>query len=91
MGQKVNPIGFRIAVDKNWRSRWFCNKQDFGKTLVEDLKIRERVKKALENAAIAEIVIERYANRVRVNISSARPGVIIGRKGQDIELSLIHI
>lgn len=85
MGQKVNPIGFRIAVDKNWRSRWFCNKQDFGKTLVEDLKIRERVKKALENAAIAEIVIERYANRVRVNISSARPGVIIGRKGQDVE------
>ncbi|MDA0577001.1 MAG: 30S ribosomal protein S3 [Verrucomicrobia bacterium] len=85
MGQKVNPIGFRIAVNKNWRSRWFCNKRDFGKTLVEDVNIRERVYKALENAAIADIVIERYANRVRVNISSARPGVIIGRKGQDIE------
>ncbi len=85
MGQKVNPIGFRVTVNKNWRSRWFCNKKDFGKTLVEDIEIRERVKKALENAAISEIMIERYANRVRVNISSARPGVIIGRKGQDIE------
>jgi small subunit ribosomal protein S3 len=85
LGQKVNPIGFRVTVDKNWRSRWFCNKQDFGRTLVEDLKIRDHVKKTLENAAIASIVIERYASRVRVNIYSARPGVIIGRKGQDIE------
>jgi small subunit ribosomal protein S3 len=85
LGQKVNPIGFRVTVDKNWRSRWFCGKQEFGKTLVEDLKIRDRVKAALENAAISGIVIERYANRVRVNINSARPGVIIGRKGQDID------
>lgn len=85
MGQKVNPIGFRVTVNKNWRSRWFCNKQEFGKTLVEDLEIRDRVRAALENAAIADIVIERYANRVRVNINSARPGVIIGRKGQDID------
>ena len=85
MGQKVNPIGFRVTVNKNWRSRWFCNKQEFGKTLVEDLEIRDRVRAALKDAAIADIVIERYANRVRVNINSARPGVIIGRKGQDID------
>ncbi|MDA1044657.1 MAG: 30S ribosomal protein S3 [Verrucomicrobia bacterium] len=85
MGQKTNPIGLRVTVDKNWRSRWFGRKNEFGKTLVEDIAIRDRVKKGLENAAISEIIIERYANRVRVNISSARPGVIIGRKGQDIE------
>lgn len=85
MGQKVNPIGLRIAVDKDWRSRWFSRKAEFGKDLVEDLAIRDKIKRGLENAAISEIVIERYANRVRVNISSARPGVIIGRKGQDID------
>ncbi len=85
MGQKVNPIGLRVTVEKNWRSRWYSPKQSFGNVLVEDLEIRERVCKALENAAIADVIIERYANRVRVNIHSARPGVIIGRKGQDIE------
>ena len=85
MGQKVNPVGLRVAVDKNWRSRWFSRKGEFGKLLVEDLAIREMINRGLENAGISEIVIERYANRVRINISSARPGVIIGRKGQDIE------
>ena len=85
MGQKVNPIGLRVTVQKDWRSRWYANKQDFGHILVEDLEIRDRVHKALENAAISDVIIERYANRVRVNIHSARPGVIIGRKGQDIE------
>jgi small subunit ribosomal protein S3 len=85
LGQKVNPIGFRVAVRKDWRSRWFSGKKGFGALLVEDAKIREHVKKRLENAGIAQIIIERYANRVRVNIHSARPGVIIGRKGQDIE------
>lgn len=85
MGQKVNPVGFRVAVRKDWRSRWFSSKKGFGLLLVEDGKIRDHVKKSLENAGIAQIIIERYANRVRVNIHSARPGVIIGRKGQDIE------
>ena len=85
MGQKVNPIGLRISVDKNWRSRWFSPKREFGTLLVEDLKIRALVKKRLENAAVPEVLIERYANRVRINIYTARPGIVIGRKGQDIE------
>ena len=85
MGQKVNPIGFRIAVDKQWRSRWFANKKQFGDLLAEDQMIREVVKKRLEGAAITKILIERYANRVRVNLFSARPGVVIGRKGQDVD------
>jgi len=85
LGQKVNPIGFRVAVRKDWRSRWFSGKKGFGGLLIEDAKIRDHVKKRLENAGISQIIIERYANRVRVNIHSARPGVIIGRKGQDIE------
>jgi small subunit ribosomal protein S3 len=85
LGQKVNPIGLRVSVDKDWRSRWFCDKKAFGPQLIEDVEIRAYVKKALENAGIARVTIERYANRVRVNIFSARPGVIIGRKGQDID------
>ena len=85
MGQKVNPIGFRIAVDKQWRSRWFANKKNFGALLAEDQMIRELVKKRLEQAAITRIVIERYANRVRVNLYTARPGIVIGRNGQDVE------
>lgn len=85
MGQKVHPIGLRIAVDKDWRSRWFATKKDFGNMLVEDLQIREMVRKRLENAAVSDIRIERYANRVRINIHTARPGIVIGRKGQDIE------
>jgi small subunit ribosomal protein S3 len=75
----------RVAVTKDWRSRWFCGKKAFGAQLVEDLKIREHVKKRLENAAVSDIRIERYANRVRVNVFTARPGIVIGRKGQDIE------
>ena len=85
MGQKVNPIGMRVAVNRNWRSRWFAPKKTFGALLVEDQQIRDLVKKRLENAAVADIVIERYANRVRVNIHTARPGIVIGRKGQDLE------
>ncbi len=85
MGQKVNPIGFRVAVDKQWRSRWFANKKQFGILLAEDLMIRELVKKRLESAAITKILIERYANRVRINLFTARPGVVIGRKGQDVD------
>jgi len=85
LGQKVNPISLRVTVNKNWRSRWFSGKKGFGVMLVEDLKVRDHVKKVLENAAVSEVIIERYANRVRVNIHSARPGIVIGRKGQDIE------
>lgn len=85
MGQKVNPIGFRVALNKQWQSRWFAKKQDFGTLLAEDELIRKTVRASIEGAAITKIVIERYANRVRVNIFSARPGVIVGRKGQDID------
>ncbi len=84
MGQKVNPIGFRISVDKNWRSRWFADKRAFGDLLAEDCKIRQYIQKKFANSAVAEVRIERYANRVRVNIHSARPGVIMGHKGEDI-------
>ena len=85
MGQKVNPVGFRIGVTHAWGSRWFAPKKNFGAYLIEDQKIREVIKKKLAEAGISKILIERYANRVRVTLFSARPGVIIGRKGGDVE------
>ncbi len=85
MGQKTNPIGFRIAVNKDWRSKWFANKKDFGKLLTEDRKIRELLKKKLESASVPKIQIERAATRCRITIFTARPGVVIGRKGADID------
>ena len=85
MGQKVNPTGFRLPVNRAWRSRWFAPKKNFAAFLVEDQKIREAVKKRLAEAGLSKIMIERYANRVRVSLFSARPGVIIGRKGQDVD------
>ena len=85
MGQKINPIGLRVAVTKAWKSRWFADKRNFGSLLMEDLKIRELIKKRLDQAAVAEIIVERYANRVRVTLCTARPGLVIGRKGQDLD------
>lgn len=85
MGQKTNPIGFRVAVRKDWRSRWFADKRAFGTLLHEDLKIREMVKERLKEAAVSKVLIERYANRARITIFTARPGVVIGRKGQELE------
>lgn len=85
MGQKVNPIGMRVSVTKDWRSRWFAGKKEFGLLLAEDIKIRDLVRQRLQNASISEIRIERYANRLRVTIHTARPGIVIGRKGADIE------
>jgi small subunit ribosomal protein S3 len=85
LGQKVNPIGLRIAVNKNWRSRWFAGKKEFADLLQEDIAIREAVQTRLKDASIANVFIERYANRVRVTIRTARPGLVIGRKGEDIE------
>lgn len=85
MGQKVNPISLRVTVNKNWRSRWYAEKNAFGDCFHEDLKIREIVKKRLENAAVPDVFIERYANRVRITIYTARPGIVIGHKGQDVE------
>ena len=85
MGQKVNPIGLRIAVNKNWRSRWFAGKKEFSDLLQEDIRIREAVQNRLKDAALSNVFIERYANRVRVTIRTARQGLVIGRKGEDIE------
>lgn len=85
MGQKVNPNGLRIGINKTWDSRWFSGKKDYAKLLHEDLNIREFIMDKLEAAGISRIVIERPAQKARVTIYSARPGVVIGKKGQDID------
>lgn len=85
MGQKVNPHGLRVGVIKDWDSRWFANKSTFGDTLVDDYKVREYVKKALFAAGVDRIEIERDAVRVRVNIHCAKPGIVIGKGGAEIE------
>jgi small subunit ribosomal protein S3 len=85
MGQKVNPIGLRVAVNKDWRSRWYADKKDFSKLLNEDRLIREILKKKLEAASVPRIQIERAATRCRITIYTARPGVVIGRKGAEID------
>lgn len=85
MGQKVNPVGFRIPVTKEWKSRWFARKADFGPMLQEDLQIRDFVKAELRQAAISKVTIERFAKRVRVTVFSGRPGLVIGRKGSEID------
>ena len=85
MGQKVNPIGMRLALTKDWRSRWYADKRDFGTMLKEDTDIRKLVAGRLKDAAVSDIYIERYANRIRITIKSARPGLVIGRKGEDID------
>ena len=80
MGQKVNPIGFRLPVTKDWKSRWFARKAQFGPLLQEDLKIREKLTKELSTAAVSKIVIERFAKRVKVTIFTGRPGIILSGK-----------
>ncbi len=85
MGQKTNPIGFRLAVTKDWRSKWYAGKKDFGKLLEEDRQIRDVLKKKLESASVPRILIERAATRCRITILTARPGVVIGRKGAEID------
>lgn len=85
MGQKTNPIGLRVAVNKDWRSKWYADKKEFAPLLVEDYKIRELLKKRLESASVPRILIERAANRCRITILTARPGVVIGRKGAEID------
>jgi small subunit ribosomal protein S3 len=85
MGQKTNPIGLRIAVNKDWRSKWYANKKDFSKLLAEDQKIRGILKSKLDGAGVPRIQIERAANRCRITIYTARPGVVIGRKGTEID------
>ena len=85
MGQKVHPYGFRVGYIYDWKSRWFAKKDEFPKMLLEDVKIRKFVKKALATAAVSKTEIERSSDKVRVLIFSARPGIIIGRRGSEIE------
>src|SRR6266436_2657096 len=85
MGQKTNPIGLRIAVNHDWRSKWYAGKKEFGKLLTEDRNIRELLKKKLESASVPQILIERAASRCRITILTARPGIVIGRKGAEID------
>ena len=84
MGQKVNPIGYRLGVNKDWESKWY-SKKDYAKYLNNDIKIREYLEKNLKDAAIASVIIERKKDRCEVTIYTAKPGVIIGRGGEDIE------
>ncbi len=85
MGQKVNPIGLRLGINRNWESRWFPTKQSLPENIGEDYKIRAFLKKKLYYAGISQILIERTAKKLRVTVVAARPGIIIGKKGQDVE------
>ncbi|MBX3605451.1 MAG: 30S ribosomal protein S3 [Piscinibacter sp.] len=85
MGQKIHPVGFRLPVTRNWASRWYASNQNFAGMLAEDLKVRDYLKTRLKNAAVSRILIERPAKNARITIFSARPGVVIGKKGEDIE------
>jgi len=85
MGQKVHPYGLRVGIINNWKSRWFSKKENFPAMLASDLKIKKYIKKKLATAAIARIEVERTGGRVRVIVFTARPGVIIGRRGSEIE------
>src|SRR5512134_824790 len=86
MGQKINPIGFRLGVSRDWNSRWFAKGRGFSTMLNEDLKVRDFLKRKLAHASVSKVVIERPAKDARITIYSARPGVVIGKKGEDIEL-----
>ena len=85
MGQKINPVGFRLGINRTWDSRWFASKAEYGRLLHEDIRIRAMLMKDLKQAAISKIIIERPHKKCRVTIHSARPGVVIGKKGADID------
>lgn len=85
MGQKVNPLGFRLGITRTWDSIWYANK-DYSKNLIEDQKIRKFLKNRLQHAALSKIILERTGEKVRVKLFTARPGIIIGKKGSEIEL-----
>src|SRR5450830_1354474 len=86
MGQKIHPTGFRLAVTRNWGSRWYAGNNNFATMLNEDLKVRAYLKAKLKNASVGRVVIERPAKNARITIYSSRPGVVIGKKGEDIEV-----
>jgi len=85
MGQKINPVGFRLAVNRNWSSKWYANSRNFAPMLAEDIKVRDFLKKKLAHASVGRVLIERPAKDARITIFSARPGVVIGKKGEEIE------
>ena len=85
MGQKINPIGFRLAVNRNWSSRWYASSRQFAGMLAEDIKVRDFLKRKLAHASVGRVLIERPAKDARITIFSARPGVVIGKKGEEIE------
>ncbi len=91
MGQKINPIGFRLALNRNWSSRWYATNKNFSSMLLEDIKVREHLKRKLGHAAVSRIVIERPAKNARITVYSARPGVVIGKKGEDIEALKVEL
>jgi small subunit ribosomal protein S3 len=91
MGQKVNPIAFRLAVSKDWRSKWYAKGKDYSNKLHEDLKIRKYIKGRLQFAALSRVTIERAWNSVRVTMHTSRPGLVIGRKGAEIEKMTLDI
>ena len=85
MGQKINPIGLRLGINRTWDSRWFADGAAYGNLLLEDLELRKMIEKRLAGAGVSRIIIERPAKKARITIHSARPGVVIGKKGADIE------
>ena len=85
MGQKVNPIGLRLGINRGWDSIWFSKKRDYGKLLIEDYRIREYIKKNVVNSGVSQILIERTSKKCIVSIFTSRPGFVIGKKGSDIE------
>ncbi|MEE9454415.1 MAG: 30S ribosomal protein S3 [Paracoccaceae bacterium] len=85
MGQKINPIGMRLQINRTWDSRWYAESKDFGNLLLEDIKMREFINKECKQAGISRVIIERPHKKCRVTVHTARPGVIIGKKGADIE------
>ncbi len=86
MGQKIHPTGFRLSVSKNWSSRWYATGEQYAQTLNDDIKVREYLRRKLRSASVSRVLIERPAKNARITIFSARPGVVIGKKGEDIEL-----
>ena len=85
MGQKINPIGFRLGVNRSWDSIWYAKKNDYSKFLIEDYKIRQYIRKNIINSGVSEIIIERSSKKCSVSIHTSRPGFVIGKKGADIE------
>src|SRR4030066_1058131 len=85
MGQKINPNGFRLGVIRDWTAKWYAGSKNYADTLASDIKLREHLKKKLAHAALSKIVIERPAQNISITLHTARPGIVIGKKGEDIE------